>query len=195
VVSTIYNYLKGKPSPPILFLQKLAKGANVRAEWLVLGIPPETTDDDSGDWETHLPPPVSGQTRIPIQDIVASAGDGRQVLSESALGFASFPSAFLRTLGSSVDLSIIKVDGDSMEPELRSGELVMINCGQRELREGLFVIRYGDQLLIKRLHRIGAARIELSSANPLYRPITVDLATAPDFEIIGRAVWTGRTLG
>jgi phage repressor protein C with HTH and peptisase S24 domain len=191
--STIYNYMRLAPPPPYEFLVKLAEAASVRAEWLLLGQMPRQDGDESGDWESALPPINRDQVRIPIYDIAVSAGAGSSVLREEPTSWAAFPTQYVREIGEASSLHMITVEGDSMEPDLRSGDTVMFDVSATQPRDGMFVIRLGDQLLVKRLRVLGGGTIELVSSNPLYRDIQVDLASE-DFEIKGRVKWKGNAV-
>lgn len=190
-LSTIYNYMKLKPEPPISFATALARLAKVRIEWLMLGTPPVAEDDDSGDWETQLTMP--DHRRVPVFDVQASAGSGMTVLEEEPQTFWGFPKEYLFRLGQPDDLQMLQVQGDSMEPEIPSGNYVMIDRSKTRPSEGVFVVRLDDQIMIKRLRLIGGGRCELISANPLYPPVPIALDD-PSFEIKGLVVWAGREM-
>ena len=85
------------------------------------------------------------------------------------------------------DLSAIRVEGDSMEPTLRSGDEIFVDRNKRS-GEGIHVIRIGDTLHVKQVQASAPGRITLISANEAYAPI--DLARE-EVEVIGRVVWKG----
>ena len=91
---------------------------------------------------------------------------------------------------------MINVTGDSMEPTLRAGDVLLIDCRVlRPDREGIYVVRINDAILVKRVQVFPGGTIRFSSDNPVLQPFTV----TPDDEsnavtIIGRALWSGRLL-
>ena len=85
-------------------------------------------------------------------------------------------------------LSAITVEGDSMEPLLRDGDEILVDCSQRSFRDGIHVVRLGDSLMVKRLASAGPGRATLLSQNLAYPPVEVALE---DIAIIGRVVWKG----
>lgn len=85
------------------------------------------------------------------------------------------------------DLSAIRVEGDSMEPTLRSGDEIFVDRNKRS-GEGIHVVRIGDALHVKQVQASAPGRIALISANDSYAPI--DLAR-DEVEVIGRVVWKG----
>lgn len=183
--STLYSWFKGPNTPPISFIYDLCSLAGVRIEWLMTGAPPEKSGDDSGDWETALTVDPSSHRRVPIYDIAVSAGHGTEPWDEDPIDYATMPIDWLRTIGDPDSLDLLRVDGDSMEPELRDADLVFVDRSQTQAREGIFVVRVDHQLLIKRLRVLGGGRAELVSNNPAYPPIAVML-DGDGFEIKGR---------
>jgi phage repressor protein C with HTH and peptisase S24 domain len=100
----------------------------------------------------------------------------------------------LSQFGSGASLKLVTVAGDSQEPELGDGDMVMIDTASTRLRDGMHVVRLDDALLIKRVQLQGST-VLLKSANTAYDDIVVDRSIDRDqFEIIGRAVWASRML-
>src|SRR3546814_16274044 len=48
-------------------------------------------------------------------------------------------------------LSAIAVSGDSMEPALRDGDEILVDCSAGALRDGIHVVRLEGNLLVKRI--------------------------------------------
>lgn len=84
-------------------------------------------------------------------------------------------------------------DGDSMEPTIRSGEVILIDSSQRTPRmsEGIWAVAVGDFGMVKRIHYAGSERLELLSDNALIPPITVGEG---ELHVIGRVVAVVRRL-
>lgn len=84
-------------------------------------------------------------------------------------------------------LICIRATGDSMEPAIHDGDLVVLDRTSAEPTDGqTFVLRTGDGLIVKRLRRRGAVW-EITSDNPRYRPRGV----AAEERVIGRVAWSG----
>lgn len=125
---------------------------------------------------------------IPRLPLEASAGPGAVGSQEISYDVHRFSRRWLREMGlEGADLSAIRVEGDSMEPLLRSGDEIFVDRHKR-VGEGIFVVRIGDALHVKQVHASAADRIILISANEAYAPI--DLAR-DEVEVIGRVVWKG----
>ena len=129
---------------------------------------------------------------IPRLSLGASAGAGALDAAEIAVGHMQFAPRWLRR--NDLDpamLSVIEVEGDSMEPTLRDGDEILVDRTARPLRAGVHVLRLEDVLLVKRVERVGAERVRLISDNPAYAPVERALG---DVEVIGRVVWKGGRL-
>lgn len=125
---------------------------------------------------------------IPRLALEASAGPGAVGSTEMPYDTIRFSRRWLREMGlDGADLSAIRVEGDSMQPVLNSGDEIFVDRNKRR-GEGIFVVRIGDALHVKQIGASAADRIVLVSANPAYPPL--DLPRA-EVEIVGRVVWKG----
>jgi hypothetical protein len=135
-----------------------------------------------------------GMILVPKLAIGASAGAGASVDGEAVEGEVAFDSKWLRDLGADPRaLSIIRVEGDSMAPTLDDGDDILVDGGDAaaRLRDGIYVLRMDDVLMVKRVARApGQGRISVISDNPHYRSWD-DLPMA-SVQLVGRVVWTGR---
>ena len=125
---------------------------------------------------------------VPRLALDASAGPGAFSAEEISFDAFRFSRRWLREMGlEGADLSAIRVEGDSMEPTLRSGDEIFVDRNKRS-GEGIHVVRIGDTLHVKQVQASAPGRIALISANEAYAPI--DLARE-EVEVIGRVVWKG----
>lgn len=127
----------------------------------------------------------------------ASAGPGALVAGEVAKPYFGFDGRWLKALTwtPAGKLSIIRVEGDSMAPTLNAGDDILVDpadCAER-LRDGIYVLRVEDALVVKRiaLHPMGQ-RVTLQSDNPAY-PDWPD-CNVEDIACIGRVIWAGRKI-
>lgn len=142
------------------------------------------------------PPPPGGAVRVPRLDVGASAGPGALADEDGAASHVIFDPRWLkRVAGSSAALSMIRVAGDSMEPTLADGDEILVDSkgAADRLRDGIYVLRIDDALLVKRVSLSPATRrLAIASDNPAY-PSWPDCA--PDsVDIVGRVVWAGRKI-
>jgi phage repressor protein C with HTH and peptisase S24 domain len=146
---------------------------------------------------SEAPDPASGHVAVPRLDIGASAGAGAFDGEERALSHIAFDPRWLRRLGAGDGqaLSIIRVEGDSMAPTLADGDEILVDRadGAARLRDGIYVLRRDDALVVKRLALDPAGgKVAIRSDNPAY-PSWPDCPLA-SIEIAGRVVWCGRRL-
>jgi hypothetical protein len=124
-------------------------------------------------------------------DLRAAAGPGALAADERAVGQLRFSSRWLKDQGlGEAMLSVIEVEGDSMEPTLRDGDEILVDRAPLPLRPGIHVVRCDDALLVKRVKRNGE-RLRLISDNPAYPELE---RPANEVEIVGRVVWKGGRL-
>jgi hypothetical protein len=140
--------------------------------------------------------PAPALSAIPRLDVGASAGPGGFAddrRSSAGLGFSEAWLRGLRKRTGTSGLSMIRVAGDSMLPTLADGDEILVDGedAAERLRDGIYVIRVGAALLVKRLVREGDG-FAVTSDNPDADP--VDLDDPATVAILGRVLWTGRRL-
>lgn len=149
----------------------------------VLGGPPESDRAATG---------LLSVKRHPVR---VSAGPGALVTEELGKPYFGFDEQWLKALTASQPskLSIVRVEGDSMAPTLNSGDDILVDLGDsaERLRDGIYVLRIDDALVVKRLalDPMGE-RVTVQSDNPAY-------SDWPDWRLddlrpIGRVIWAGR---
>ena len=138
------------------------------------------------------PVPASDWAEVPRLSIDASAGPGAFGAMEVPFDSIRFSTRWLREQGLDPEmLSAIAVAGDSMEPELRDGDEILVDRTPRPLRDGIHVVRLGEALHVKRVQAAKPGSLTLISANSAYPPLNVPLE---DVDVIGRVVWKGGRL-
>lgn len=136
--------------------------------------------------EADAAPPL---IRVPRLDLAASAGPGALVDAEPRLGTLGLDPALLARLSARPrDLSLIRAAGDSMAPTLLDGDELLVDRGDRRVRQAgaVFVIRHDGALLVKRVSRVDG-RFRVVSDNPAYDEWWTDT-----LDVIGRVVWLSR---
>lgn len=132
--------------------------------------------------------------RVPVR---ASAGPGAFPGDESARPYFAFEPQWLKAMTGSPpsQLSLIRVEGDSMAPTLSAGDdiLVDLDDGPDRLRDGIYILRVDGTLLVKRLaiHPVGR-RVTVQSDNPAYGDMPD--CGLDEIECIGRVIWAGRKI-
>lgn len=184
---TVQNYLAERTQPSAEFLINMKDEFGVSATWLLTGDGPKLVPE----WDQSEAPPASAFVPIPRLSVSASAGPGQFVEGEEAAGYLAFSRDWLQRRGLAADqLAVINVSGDSMEPRLRGGDLILVDQSQNAVRDGqLYVVRAGEDVLVKIIARAGPDQLTLVSTNPIYPPRTISpTEAAAGFNVIGRVV-------
>ncbi|APG62150.1 hypothetical protein LPB140_04265 [Sphingorhabdus lutea] len=140
--------------------------------------------------------PNADMVTVPILDIGASAGAGAfdraEMGGEYPRGHVAFDPLWLRSKGMrSHKLSMILVEGESMEPTLPNGADILIDHQQSIIENGhIYVLRHEGQILVKRLLRDKNGGLLIRSDNNDYADIY--LTDIDNIQIIGRVIWYGR---
>jgi peptidase S24-like protein len=140
---------------------------------------------------------AAGLVSVKRLDLGASAGPGALGADEISHGRMAFDAQWLRRLG--IDdrsrLSLIRVEGDSMSPTLSDADEILVDGGDAgdRLRDGIYVLRIDDALVVKRVALRPGRRVSVRSDNEVY-PAWPDCDFAA-IDIIGRVVWAGRRIG
>jgi phage repressor protein C with HTH and peptisase S24 domain len=145
-----------------------------------------------------IPAADDGDTyaRVAVYEARAAAGAGGEG-GEQIKHYLVFREQWLRAVTTAPieELAVIEIDGDSMEPTLRSGDHALVDrteCRPRQ-KDGLYVIRADGGLQVKRVsaHPVSGF-LTISSDNPAYRSYA-DIRPN-DVAIIGRVIWIGRRM-
>jgi phage repressor protein C with HTH and peptisase S24 domain len=133
---------------------------------------------------------------IPLVNAVLSAGGGSFETSAECEEKYAFRSDFLRRKGNVSRMVLMRVDGDSMEPEIKAGDVVLIDQSQTSPRPGrVFAVGVEDMVYLK-LVNATPGKLVLSSINEAYPPLEVDTRgqLRDTVQIVGRCVWSCRDL-
>jgi phage repressor protein C with HTH and peptisase S24 domain len=139
-----------------------------------------------------------GLVAVQRLDVGAAAGPGAFAADERPLGRIAFDRDWLRRMriGDRSLLSVIRVQGDSMTPTLSDGDEILVDRGDgaERLRDGIYVLRMDEALVVKRIALNPAGRrVSVLSDNEAY-PSWPDCDRAA-LTLVGRVVWVGRRLG
>jgi len=130
-------------------------------------------------------------TKIPKVDAVLSAGGGSLQVSERVDHYLSFPSIWLRSKGSIAAMVTMDVTGDSMEPDIKDGDIVLLDQSQIDIYNSkIYALRLDDALFIKKIE-IHPDQLVLCSTNRAYSPIYID-KSMDNITILGRVIWGAR---
>ena len=217
---TLARYEKGERLPDSTFLENISKRFNVAPAWLLLGEGPVFTGPQTKyvparvgsfrvgeplaqpigqpkEAEGHLIECKDGQIMlVPMVEARLSAGTGSFEVGEDVERRYAFRTDFLMRKGQPSSMVLMRVTGDSMEPDIKHNDVVLIDQSQRVPRPGLLYAVGVEDLVYLKSVNAEPGKLVLSSYNPDYPPIEVDARgdLSNGIRIIGRAVWVGREL-
>lgn len=193
--NTIGKWERGETVPTVLQLLAIARvvGASVQAMLGLTGDVAETADAPMND---TLAVAHGSSIYVPQFDVRAAAGHGSLDQVERVIGMRCFNADYLRRDLGIVhnELALVTVVGSSAEPEVHSGDVVLVDRRDTDVTvEGLHFVRIDHALMIKLLQRRPGC-IVVSSRNESYSTFEVQLNGGTDFEVLGRCRWAGVTL-
>lgn len=185
-VSSLDKYAAGSREPSFDYLVQIAEGAGVSLDWLA-GL----SDDRSRSSEGSF-------VAIPLLPEAVSAGGGMVAEANDwrVDRLLMFRREWMARIGvNPLRAHVLRVIGDSMEPTLFEGDVVLADVGDQSiLGGGLFVVLLEDGPAVKRLDRDDDGAVLVLSDNDRYRARRVVPPLADTFRIIGRVRWYARTL-
>jgi len=136
-----------------------------------------------------------GLALIPQLELGYSMGAGSIFTEYNHLGFVPFQRDWLKGLmrGSFADLFVARGDGDSMQPTMLDGDIVLIDTAQKDIaqQDRIWALSYGELGMIKRVRRLPGGTYKLMSDNASVSPID---AADGEMYVVGRVVWIGRMI-
>lgn len=193
---TFRSWTSGDRVPPRDQLLLLAEEFGVTTDFLISGRRPSE--------DAPLVPDTS-MLGVPMSDFVqvreygAHFTAGPKAISRpvEVIGEFAFRSSWLRQLTSSPgECYLVRVKGDSMEPTIPDGAVVLIDQQQRDPklgRKGIFALRIEDEVLVKRLELVDDTLL-VESDNPEYSTRLVPKPKPPLVDILGKVIWQSSIL-
>lgn len=183
-MQTVQNWEYGKSTPPASALNAIAGVFGVNRDWLLTGVGAVFTGaglrtDGQGDLVS-----------VPYYKYVRpSAGLGLEIFNEQSDGEYQVPFAMFHIDPSIAQhVVILYVSGYSMSPRLDDGDGLLVNISETVIRnEGIYVIRWGDSLMVKIVQRIKDG-VRLISNHPDFSPVELVGDECADLQVIGRVV-------
>ena len=154
--STINKIEMGKNDITQSKIKAFAQALNTTPAYL-MGWEDNNSIDSNNEREDTIPIPIVGEV---------AAGMGR-IADNHTIGYMNIPSSWLSSAEEHV---LLKISGDSMEPEMHSGDLALIRY-QSSVDSGSYAVALIDDEngVIKRV-LYGKGWIELQSTNTMYAP-------------------------
>lgn len=192
--ATITFWLRGDHGLKADNLMKLAAALGCSPTWLQTGKGPEGKTKDGS-------PSTADYVLIPHYDAKAACGDGYLNDHVEINGGLAFRRDWIQSLGCKPeDLYVIYAQGESMEPYIFEGDIVLIDTASVEPkdRQVYAVRRPSGEISIKRLVQQVAGGWIVRSDNQdknNYPDEPVTEAVLHDIPILGRVIWRGGGVG
>jgi phage repressor protein C with HTH and peptisase S24 domain len=129
-----------------------------------------------------------------VQQMIGSiSAGGGTVPEDTADVCVAFRKDWMKRKGSPDKMSLIKVSGDSMEPTLLSGDLVLVNHDRNSIaaQGGIYAISIDDEIMIKRVQPSFPGKLLIISDNKQYAPYKISTF---DVRVNGKVIWYARDL-
>ena len=181
VSTPVVSGYRQRQTVPLEQCVKIAERTGVSLDWLILG-KGEMKGGSGGAAEFD----DADAVWVPLYDVEVSAGSGIEVYGERVIQRVPFAKSWLHSEGLHArNLACLPVHGDSMKPSLTSGDIVLVNHAKRG-GDGVFVVRMGNALRVKRLQWLANGDLRISSDNPIYQTEQITPADlGGDFDILG----------
>lgn len=178
------THARKKNQVPDKWIVKLYRKFGLNPVWIESGVGRVFLNQESSqDMEFRKIPKVMARL---------SAGSGSFDTLSDVTGYLSFQSKWLSTKGAANSMVAMEVFGNSMEPELREGDTVLIDQSQTEILAGaIYAVGVEETILVKRIEK-HPYKLVLCSDNRDYTPIYLQLDEMERVRIIGKVVWSCR---
>ncbi len=134
---------------------------------------------------------------VPLVGARLAAGRGSLETDANVESYFSFRSDWLCRKGDPDKMVLMKVCGDSMEPDIRHGDMVLVDQGKTQIYgHAIYAMGINEEIYVKQVETLPGGTLVLRSRNPEYEPIRVDLRgdLADSVRVIGRVIWCCREI-
>ncbi len=200
---------------------KVAAQFGLSTDWIFFGREPERHDAPAGErpesstgehenairkrrakgetffWEVGCGQDSIGLVMVPLVAARLAAGKGSLETDGDVLSYFSFRQDWLCRKGNPDRMVLMKVCGDSMEPDIRHGDMVLVDQSKCQIYgHAIYAIGINEEIYIKQVETLPGGTLVLRSRNPEYSPISVDLHgdLADSVRVIGRVIWCCREI-
>jgi phage repressor protein C with HTH and peptisase S24 domain len=184
---TLQGYIRGGELK-LSNAASIARVAGVRLEWLATGEGP--MQGEHPDVTAPAAPP--GYVLLPLVEARAAAGSNGGLRSDQIVDFIAFSESFLKqTLRRSPqNLALLTASGDSMDPTIRDGDLLLVDTSARRIEGSrIYVLAIGGALMVKRIQLRLDGSVVVKSDNAVYEPEVLAADQTSSLNILGQVVW------
>lgn len=199
----ITDICKGRGKPTFDYLLALNVKYGINVNWLVTGegSPFLEEEESKGNREENKGSEEAQLSKdfvmVPRYDVQASAGYGTIINSEQVVDYLAFKKEWVdnNLRAEAPNLALITADGDSMEPTIKNGDLLLIDLFQtRVKKDSIYILRWEDLLIAKRLQWMYDGSLLIRSDNSVYKDQVVSEESLEHLQVLGRVIWFGRRM-
>ncbi len=191
---TLSKYENGHRIPDAELLAVMASILNCDPGWLLTGSG-SYPEADKQSQEGVAERKTDYQNYVFIPQMVGKISAGGGLVPDDTIEMKiAFRRDWITRRGDPKNMSLIRIAGDSMEPTLLSGDLVLVDHGRNYVDPygGLYAIAFDHSIMIKRIQLIHTTgRLRIISDNPKYQPIEAD---PTEIKVNGKVIWFGREI-
>lgn len=140
---------------------------------------------------------VNNFVTVPKYDLPITSGERDMAIHSSQIvDHLAFKKEWLEEMSINNNcLALIAVKDDSMEPTLRSDDLILTDTSTGHIENNsIYVLRLDNELIVKRIQRKANGSVIVKSDNPVYGEEEFDAAAAKALPVIGKVIWYGRRI-
>ncbi|WP_297218200.1 S24 family peptidase [uncultured Desulfovibrio sp.] len=189
------NGARKRGEVPPAWIQFYAEKSGVCSDWLFFGRGPMRRDDmPQASQQKAVGPCDVDLILIPMVEARLSAGQGSLQTDGNSERSYAFRSDFLHRKGNPDNMVLMRVSGDSMQPEILNDDVVLLDQSKTDILPGrIYAVRFEEAIYLKRVDML-PGKVILKSANPAYPPVELDIRDQQRdaFRVIGQVLWSGR---
>jgi phage repressor protein C with HTH and peptisase S24 domain len=175
-----------KNSIPDKWILQLYKTYGLNPDWV-----------ETGTGQTFIKKSASSDSifkNIPKVRARLSAGGGSFEVGSEIEGYYAFRKDWLTTKGNRNKMVLMDIFGNSMEPEMKDGDTILIDESQKDILAGaIYAVGIDDTIMVKRVEK-HPNKLVLLSDNKDYSPIYLKGNELNSVRIIGKVIWICREL-
>ena len=175
-----------KDSIPDKWILQLYRSFGLNPDWIETGLG-QKFHQHAESYDTIF-------SNIPKVKARLSAGGGSFEVESNIEGYYAFSRDWLRTKGVINKMVLMDIFGNSMEPEMKDGDTILIDQSQKDIIAGaIYGVGVDDTIMVKRLEK-HPNKLVLISDNKDYSPIYLQGDEINSVRILGRVIWISREL-
>jgi len=186
VKSSAISQAKKRNVIPRTWITEISEKMNLTPKWIKTGIGVKYFDklyDNNHAFEI-----------VPKVKARLSAGNGSFDVGQKIDGYYSFQKIWLRKKGNPKNMVLMDIVGNSMEPELKDGDTVLVDRSKNEILAGaIYAVGVEDTVLIKRVEKL-PDKLVLISDNQKYSSTYICGNDINRVRILGKVIWICREI-